>query len=44
MKLVIAAIYSNYTTEIVDDADIEQEDTYISRPKGNKLILKFKRV
>ena len=41
MKLVIAAIYTNYTTEIVDDEGIEQADTYISRPIGNKLILRF---
>ena len=42
MKLVIAAIYTNYVTEIVDDEGIEQADTYISRPVADKLILKFK--
>ena len=30
MKLVITAIYTNYTTEIVDDEGIEQADTYVS--------------
>ena len=42
MKLIIAAIYTNYATEIVDDEGIEQADTYISRPIADKLILKFK--
>lgn len=42
MKLIIAAIYTNYATEIVDDEGIEQADTYISRPIANKLILRFK--
>ena len=42
MKLIIAAIYTNYATEIVDDEGIEQADTYISRPVANKLILRFK--
>ncbi len=44
MKLVIAAIYTNYTTEIVDDKGIEQADEYISGPAGGKLILRFKHV
>ena len=44
MKLAIAAIYSNYTTAIVDDRGIQQSDSYISRPVGNKLILQFKHV
>ena len=42
MKLIIAAIYTNYVTEIVDDEGIEQADTYISRPIGDMLILRFK--
>lgn len=44
MKLVIAAIYTNYVTEIVDDEGLEQVDAYIARPKGEKLILRFKHV
>lgn len=44
MKLVVATIYTNYTTEIVDDEGIEQADTIISGPVGGKLILRFKRV
>lgn len=42
MKLIIAAIYTNYVTDIVDDEGIEQADTYISRPISDKLILRFK--
>jgi len=44
MKLVIAAIYTNFTTEIVDEGDeagIEQADTYISGPVGGKVVLRF---
>ncbi len=44
MKLAIAAIYTNYVTEIVDDDGIEQSDEFVSRPVGGKLILRFKRV
>lgn len=44
MKLVIAAIYSNFTTEIVDAEGIEQSDEFISRPVGEKLVLRFRRV
>ena len=44
MKLVIAAIYTNYTTHIVDDTGIEQIDAYVAGPRANKLILRFERV
>ena len=44
MKLAMVAIYTNYTTTIVDDEGIEQADDYISRPVGNKLILRMKHV
>ncbi len=44
LKLVIAAIYTNYTTEIVDDEGMEQIDSFIAGPIGEKLILKFKKV
>lgn len=44
MKLVTAAIYSNFTTEIVDDEGIEQSDEFISGPVGEKLVLRFNRV
>ncbi|KAL8820577.1 MAG: hypothetical protein Q9223_001226 [Gallowayella weberi] len=44
MKLIIAAVYSNFRTSIVDDGGIEQIDAYTAGPKGKKLVLAFKRV
>lgn len=44
MKLVIAAIYSNYTSYIVDDDGIEPTDAYTGHPKSNSLYLRFERV
>lgn len=44
MKLVVAAIYSNFKTSIVDDHGIEATDEYTVKPKGEKLILKFQQV
>ena len=44
MKLVVAAVYTNYTTEIVDDEGMEQADTYISGPVGEKCVLRFKHI
>ncbi|KAI1091096.1 cytochrome P450 [Rostrohypoxylon terebratum] len=43
MKLIIAAIYSNYTTHIVDDEGIEPTDAYTGHPKSNSLYLRFER-
>ena len=40
MKILIAAIYTNYTTSIVDDEGMEQRDTFIGHPIGEKLVLK----
>ena len=44
MKLITAAMYTNFRTYIVDDEGIEQEDAYTAHPKGNKLVLRFERV
>ena len=41
MKLIVAAIYTNFTASIVDDEGIEELDAYTTRPKGSKLILQF---
>ena len=41
MKLIVTAIYTNFTTTIVDDEGIEELDAYTTRPKGNKLIMQF---
>lgn len=44
IKLVIAAVYSNFRTYIVDDEGIEQTDGYTCGPTKNKLFLRFERV
>jgi hypothetical protein len=44
MKLVIAAVYTNYTTHIVNDNGIEQSDGYTCGPVGNQLTLRFEEV
>lgn len=44
MKLIIAAIYTNFSTRIIDDEGIEQVDAYTAGPRGNKLVLGFERV
>lgn len=41
IKLVMAAVYTNFTTSIVDDEGIEQDHAFISLPKGRKLVLRF---
>lgn len=44
LKLVVAAIYTNYTTKIIDDKGMEQLDAYSAGPKGDDLILQFEKV
>lgn len=44
IKLLVAAIYSNWTTEIVDDEGIEEIDAYTTRPRSNRLMLRFTHV
>jgi cytochrome P450 len=41
IKYVLAAIYTNFTTHIVDDTGIEQMDTYTAPPKGGKLVVRL---
>lgn len=41
LKVLTAAIYTNFTTSVVDDTGMEQMDAYIAGPVGNKLILQF---
>ncbi|OBT82993.1 hypothetical protein VE02_08523 [Pseudogymnoascus sp. 03VT05] len=41
MKLVTAAVYTNFSSTIVDDDGIEEIDAYTVKPKSDKLILKF---
>ena len=44
IKLFVAAVYSNWATQIVDDEGIEQIDAYTTKPRSNRLILKFTHV
>ena len=41
MKLVVAAIYTNFRSTIVNDDGIEAIDAYTVHPKAEKLILRF---
>ena len=41
MKYIVAALYSNCTTSIVDDTDIEQIDSYTCPPKSDKLLIRL---
>ena len=41
MKYIVAALYSNYTTSIVDDSGIEQTDAYTAPPKSDKLLIEL---
>ncbi|KAF3054812.1 hypothetical protein GL218_07593 [Daldinia childiae] len=44
IKLLIAAIYTNYTSHVVDDNGIEPTDAYTGHPKSNSLYLRYERV
>ena len=41
MKLIVASIYTNYTTHIINDDGIEQLDSMVASPAGEKLVLGF---
>ncbi|KAF3404576.1 hypothetical protein DPV78_003374 [Talaromyces pinophilus] len=41
MKFVNIAIYTNFRAHIINDEGIEQDDGFISGPKGGKLIVQF---
>ena len=44
LKLVAAAVYSNYETSIVDHGDMEPTDGLTSPPLGQRLNLSFKHI
>jgi hypothetical protein len=44
MKYIVAALYSNYSTVIVDDTGIEQMDSYTAPPGSDKLIIRLDKV
>ncbi|EXJ54573.1 hypothetical protein A1O7_09914 [Cladophialophora yegresii CBS 114405] len=44
IKLLVASVYSNWRTEIVDDEGIEEVDAYTTKPRRNRLDLRFTHV
>jgi hypothetical protein len=44
MKYIVAALYSNYSTSIVDDSGIEQTDRYTAPPKSDKLMIRLEKL
>jgi GTP cyclohydrolase FolE2 len=44
MKYIVAALYSNYSTSIVDDSGIEQTDSYTAPPQSDKLMIRLERL
>ncbi|KAE8443128.1 hypothetical protein EG329_002372 [Mollisiaceae sp. DMI_Dod_QoI] len=44
LKLLVAVVYRNFTTRVLDDEDIEQIDGYSTGPKSNRLVLRFERL
>jgi hypothetical protein len=43
MKYIVATLYSNYSTTVVDNADIERIDAYTAPPKSDKLTIMLER-
>lgn len=43
IKLIVAAIWTNWKTTIVDDQGIEEVDAYTTRPRSGRLVVKFDR-
>lgn len=41
MKHIVAVIWTNFRTVVVDDEGIEQEDAYTAPPKGRKLMVRL---
>ncbi|KAJ8113122.1 hypothetical protein OPT61_g4678 [Boeremia exigua] len=44
MKYIVAALYSSYSTVVVDDTGIEQSDAYTAPPKGDKLMFRLEKL
>jgi len=44
MKYIVAALYSNYSTSIVDDTGIEQIDSYTAPPESDRLTIRLEKV
>lgn len=41
IKLIVAAVWTNFRTSIVDSEGIEEVDAYTTRPRSGQLIVKF---
>jgi hypothetical protein len=44
MKYIVAALYTNYTTTVVDDSGIEQSDAYTAPPTSDRLLIELHHV
>jgi hypothetical protein len=44
MKYIVAALYSNYSTTIVDDTGIKQVDAYTAPPTTDKLMIRLQKL
>jgi hypothetical protein len=44
MKQIVAAIYTNFRTTVVDDQGMEQVGGYTARPASERLVLRFDRL
>ncbi|EME39095.1 cytochrome P450 monooxygenase-like protein [Dothistroma septosporum NZE10] len=44
LKATLASIYGRFETEVVDDGGVEQGKTFIAKPKGERLILLFRKI
>ena len=43
MKTLLATIYTEFETSVVDDSGMEQVDAVLAGPVGGSLTLKFRR-
>lgn len=41
MKLIIATIYSRFSTSIVEDDGMAERDRFFAQPEGEKLVVRF---
>ena len=43
MEILVAAIYTDFDTSVMDDSEIEQLYGVLAPPTGDRLLLKFRR-
>jgi hypothetical protein len=41
MKAIVKVVYGEFETMVVDDVGMEQLDSVIAGPKGDRLLLRF---